>query len=109
MKVFNLTDVTTDVLEQYQMSKHTIVVGTQSIEPGSSVEVSAEEEAAARAHLAHFIAIGAVAIDECPEAYTKGKTVPAKPVEPPVEKAVDRATVLDRPASSTLPPPRRKE
>lgn len=90
MKVFNLTDMPTATLEQYGMSNHTIVVGQQSVAPGASVEVAATDEAATRAHLEHFIAIGALAIDTPPTTYHAGGKKPseAPPADsPPVEKA----------------------
>jgi hypothetical protein len=84
MKVFNLTDVPTPTLMQYGMENHTISVAKQALAPGASIEVDAKEEAVERAHLEHFLAIGAVAIDELPESY---KTGAKKKATPSSEKA----------------------
>lgn len=78
MKVFNLTDVSTDVLEQYQMLNHTIEVGGQSVGPGASIEVD-EPEAQLRSRLEHFLAIGAVALDSPPEKYLGKAPLAAAP------------------------------
>jgi hypothetical protein len=85
MKVFNLTDVPTPTLAQYGMENHTISVAKQALAPGASIEVDAKEEAVERAHLEHFLARGASAIDEPPASYTAGAK--KKKAAPPSEKA----------------------
>ena len=95
MKVFNLTDISTATLEQYQMLKHTIGVGRYTIEPGASVDIEAKDEAFARSHLEHFVKIGAVALNEPPATYAKGKSdvapkAPEKTPEKPFEKAPEK-------------------
>jgi len=104
MKVFNLTDVETDLLKQYQMSNQTIVVGTYNIAPGTSVDVSANDEDFVRSHLAHFMKAGAAAIDKPPEAYIKGKA-PSRS-ERMSEKPKAEKSYGDRATSPTMPPSR---
>jgi len=92
MKVFNLTDVPTDALAQYQMVDQTLHIGEFTIAPGESVEVGPNEETFVRAHLTHFLTAGAVAVDEVPESYTKGKATKGtdKGKDPPSAKSVDK-------------------
>lgn len=71
MKVFNLTDVPTKVLEQHGLVSKHIAVGTRMADPGEYVEV--EDTPTRRADLAHLVTVGALSIDSVPPAYTKAR------------------------------------
>lgn len=80
MKVINLTDFPSPALEKYGMVNQSISVGGSLLEPGQTVAVSLEMEAAVRAELEHFLAIGAVAIDTPPPDYRQAPpTTPNSP------------------------------
>lgn len=67
MKVFNLTDVPTPLLERRGLAKTAFKVGSTVVVPGSSVEV--KDTGANRQELASFIAAGAASIGRPPKGY----------------------------------------
>ncbi len=71
MKVFNITDVETDTLKQHMASNSHIAVGRSMIAPGESTEVA--DDPTTRAHLEHYIKIGAVAVGKPPSEYMVAK------------------------------------
>lgn len=73
MKIFNLTDVSTPVLEQRHLTKQTFSVSGKDIAPGASIEVDPSVREHAVAQTAFLVACGALALDKVPDSYTKGK------------------------------------
>jgi hypothetical protein len=71
MRVYNLTDVSTPVLERYSLLNQQIVAHRRVIEPGQFVEV--EDTPTMRARLSHVLTVGAVSIDQLPPAYLRAK------------------------------------
>ena len=67
MRVFNLTDVKTSVLESRGLVDAPVSVGGVSIQPGESAEVSST------AGSGFLVSVGAVAVGELPAAYVKKK------------------------------------
>ena len=80
MKVFNLTDVSTPLLERHGMLNQTIAVGTELINPGSSAEIGEEPHVILGAQ--HLVSIGALAFSQLPSSYVAAKA-PQAPVAPP--------------------------
>src|SRR3954465_13363695 len=104
MKVFNLTDVPTSTLAQYGMQNHAISVAKQMVAPGASIDVEAKDEAVERAHLEHFLKIGAVSINERPSSYAAGKVKAAQP-----SGVSDKSTRPEGLSPTVERPSRRKE
>lgn len=98
MRVYNLTDVKTLALETSGLLNQTIVVGTELVAPGGSVEV--EDTGHRRNQLQHLMKVGALALDQLPAWYVAGKAqapvqervslkiIPEKPQEPVPEVVV---------------------
>lgn len=73
MKVFNLTDVATPVLEQRGLFQQHIAIAGRMCNPGEFVEV--EDTPIVRADLADLLRIGALAIDQPPPPYTTARQI----------------------------------
>lgn len=73
MRVFNLTDISTKVLEQRKLIDQGIAVAKRLVRPGEFVEV--EDTAHTRACLQDLLRVGAVAIDIPPPAYVKARQI----------------------------------
>ncbi len=71
IKVFNLTDVPTPLLEQHKAANVSIAVGRALVGPGEMCETA--DDPMTRAHLSHFVAIGALAVDSLPARYALAK------------------------------------
>ena len=67
MKVYNLTDVSTPVLEQRGLVNQHVAVAGRMVSPGEYVEV--EDTAHARANVLQLVQVGALAIDKLPPPY----------------------------------------
>lgn len=67
MRVFNLTDMKTDVLEQRGLVGQHIAVAGRMINPGEYADV--ESTVSARANIEELVRIGALAIDQPPPPY----------------------------------------
>lgn len=67
LKVFNLTDVETPQLKQYGLVNQHIVVERALVAPGEYTQVA--DSPVARAHLRHYVSVGAVAVDVVPPSY----------------------------------------
>lgn len=96
MKVFNLTDIPTKVLEQRGLVKKTIVVGRELVNPGESTEI--EDTPRNRGRLQDLLRFGAVAIDKLPPTYAQAyakehpKPVAAQPVLAPKPPSTPQVT-----------------
>jgi len=71
IRIFNLTDVTTEKLEQHKLVNQTIVVGRVLVPPGGMAE--AENDGMLQYQLRHFISVGALAVGTLPPAYVLAK------------------------------------
>lgn len=71
MRVFNLTDVKTDVLEQRGLVGQHIAVAGRMINPGEYADV--ESTVSARANIEELVRIGALAIDQPPPPYVMAR------------------------------------
>ncbi len=67
MKVFNLTDVETEVLKSRGLVQQHIAVAGRMIVPGEYVEV--EDTPVVRANILHLVQVGALSIDALPPPY----------------------------------------
>jgi len=76
MKVYNLTDVPTKVLEAQHLVNQHIVVGKELVSPGGSAEV--EDTPHQRGSLDHLVAVGALSIDKLPPPYALAKSKPGQ-------------------------------
>jgi len=74
-KIYNLTDVTTPVLEKHRMLDAHIAIGTRMCAPGEYVEQ--EDTPTLRENCRHLVAIGALSIDQVPPPYTLARTAKA--------------------------------
>lgn len=88
MKLYNLTDVATEGLAQFQLVNKTICIGGVLIAPGEFAEIAPKEKT--RRDAAVYVKLGAVAIDVLPPDYAAKKAPPApsmdlesQPVETP--------------------------
>lgn len=72
MRVFNLTDVPTKVLEQQRLVGQHIAVGRRMSVPGEYVDVE-DPSGILQSKLTHLLTVGAVSIDRVPPAYAKAK------------------------------------
>lgn len=72
MRVFNLTDIPTKVLEQQRLVEQHIAIGRRMSIPGEYVDVE-DPAGILRAKLTHLLTVGAVSIDQVPPAYAKAK------------------------------------
>lgn len=73
MRVFNLTDIPTKVLEQRGLVQQHIVVARRMVNPGEFIEV--EDLATTRADLTYLLQIGALAINALPPTYLRARQV----------------------------------
>lgn len=127
MKVYNLTDISTPVLEQRGLLNQHIAVAGRMVNPGEYVDV--EDTPTARANLTILLQFGAVAIDKLPPPYTlarqqeaassgrlaahigqrvelnETKVAGETPPSPPVEGTTVTLTKADPAASADPPPP----
>ncbi len=90
MKIFNLTDVPTAVLEQRGLVNQHIAVGGRMCSPGEFVAV--EDSATLRANVEDLVRIGALAIDQPPPPYMLARQqaeAASKPGELPVRAHID--------------------
>lgn len=71
MKVYNLTDVATSVLEQRGLVAQGIATSGRIVNPGEYVDV--EDTVKSRADLEYLIQVGAVAIDQMPPPYVRAR------------------------------------
>lgn len=71
MRVFNLTDVPTKVLEQRGLTQQHIAVARRMVDPGEFIEVA--DSATTRDGLAYLLQVGAVSIDTLPPAYLRAR------------------------------------
>ena len=69
MRIYNLTDQATPVLEQHKLVNMPIIVGKYNIAPGEFVEVPAGNDLLSR--LKFPLTVGAVAVDVLPPDYLK--------------------------------------
>lgn len=76
MKLFNLTDMPTPVLEKHGLVRQVLVVRSTVIPPGASAEV--ENTDAARREAKSYVRAGAMAIDILPSGYVLAKERAAK-------------------------------
>lgn len=87
MKVFNLTDVPTEKLQQFGLVNQSIALGEVLLHPGTSMEIP-PDHVALQGGLQHFVDVGAVSLGEAPDSYRggkeQGKTKPLE-VPPPAE------------------------
>jgi hypothetical protein len=67
MRVYNLTDVSTPVLEQRGLLDQHVAVAGRMVAPGEYVDV--EDTPTARANIALLLQLGAMAIDKLPPPY----------------------------------------
>lgn len=67
MRVFNLTDVETDVLKQRGLLAQGIATSGRIVNPGEFIEV--EDTSKSRSDLEYLLKVGAVSIDELPPPY----------------------------------------
>jgi len=67
VKVYNLTDIKTPVLEQRGLSDQGIAIAGRIVNPGEFVDV--EDTPTSRGNLAYLLQVGAVAIDQLPPPY----------------------------------------
>jgi hypothetical protein len=72
VKIYNLTDVHTPVLEKYRMLDQHIAVGTRMCEPGQYIEQ--EDSPTLRENCRHLVSIGALSIGMVPPPYTVART-----------------------------------
>lgn len=72
MKVYNLTDVPTPVLEQRGLNDKQIAVGNRMVAPGEFVEV--EDTPDMRSKLEYLLTVQAVSIDNAPPPYVHART-----------------------------------
>jgi hypothetical protein len=73
VRVFDLTDVPTKVLEQRGLLNQHISVARRMVNPGEFVEV--EDLAATRDGLQYLLQVGALSIDVLPPTYLKARQV----------------------------------
>jgi hypothetical protein len=73
VRVFNLTDIPTKVLEQRGLVQQSIAVARRMVNPGEFVEV--EDLATTRDGLQYLLQVGALSIDAMPPAYLKARQV----------------------------------
>lgn len=73
MRVFNLTDIPTKVLEQRGLLGQSIAVARRMVNPGEFVEV--EDLATTRDGLQYLLQVGALSIDVLPPVYLKARQV----------------------------------
>ncbi len=71
MKVYNLTDVHTEVLVQRNLVDQHIAVHTRMVAPGEYADV--EETGAIKAGLEYLLQVGAVSIDSLPPPYVEAR------------------------------------
>ncbi len=71
MKVFNLTDVETEVLKSRSLMNQHIAVAGRMIVPGEYVEV--EDTPIVRSNILHLVQVGALSIDSLPPPYTQAR------------------------------------
>lgn len=69
MKVFNLTDVETDVLKQRGLVAQGIAVGGRIVDPGEFADV--EDTAKVRNDLSYLLSVGAVSLERLPPPYVQ--------------------------------------
>jgi len=72
VRVFNLTDVSTKVLEQQGLLNQHFAVGGRMVVPGEYIDVE-DANGVIRGHLVHLLTVGAVSVDCVPPAYAKAK------------------------------------
>lgn len=72
MRIFNLTDVSTRVLEQQKLLNQHFAVGGHMVVPGEYVDVE-DVNGTLRGNLVHLLTVGAVSIDNVPPAYAAAK------------------------------------
>lgn len=107
MKVFNLTDISTPVLEQRGLVEQHIAVGRSMIRPGEFAEV--EDTPHTRSKLDFLVTVGGVAIDSLPPNYVKAREALAasggrpSPLSPLPARHVEISET--RPASDPQGPP----
>lgn len=93
MRVFNLTDIPTKVLEQRKLIDQGIAVAKRLVRPGEFVEV--EDTAHTRACLQDLLQVGAVAIDIPPPAYVKARQIKQSLAnEPPTQHVAIKESML---------------
>lgn len=73
MKVYNLTDVSTDVLVQRGLVQQSIATSGRMVAPGEYIEV--EDTAKSRSDLAYLLQVGAVSIDQPPPPYVLARQI----------------------------------
>ena len=76
MRVHNLTDIPTEVLNKYGHIDQQIVVGTELCAPGGSVEVG--DTIHLRSQMEHLVSLGALAVGALPPSYASAKAKKAK-------------------------------
>lgn len=98
MKVFNLTDVATEKLKQYQLVDKLLVIGRSAVAPGESIDLPAEPHILSQ--LDGYIKLGAMCRDSLPAEYlqTKSGKAPVVPA-PAVETAPTVVSVPSHPVS----------
>lgn len=86
MRVFNLTDVATKVLEQRGLVNQHIAVARRMVNPGEFIEVA--DLVATRDDLKYLLQVGAMSIDVLPPAYQQARQVAqVDPTRPDVRAA----------------------
>lgn len=71
MRVFNLTDIETDVLRQRGLVGQSIAVSNRMVNPGEYADV--EDSPEVRAKLEYLLQIGAVSIGQPPPPYVRAR------------------------------------
>ena len=71
MRLFNLTDIPTAQLECHNLVNKTLAVRAALISPGDSVET--DDDVLTRRDAAHYVTLGALAVDVLPPAYAVAK------------------------------------
>lgn len=82
IRIFNLTDVETVVLKQHHLVNVTFAVGCLILAPGEMGVVG--DDPMVRAHLLHYVTVGAAAVNSLPSSYALAKERTKKPKKPKV-------------------------
>lgn len=80
MIVHNLTDVETPKLKQFGLLDCSFSIAGKTLAPGANADVPDGDHALL--HLEHLCSVGAVALGDLPESYTKGKSAPKEEPKP---------------------------
>lgn len=73
MRIFNLTDVATSVLERHGLVDQHLAIARRMVNPGEFVEV--EDTSTTRVDLQFLLQVGAVSIDQLPPGYAQSRQI----------------------------------